>query len=154
MGPCYPDLNCPRGLHSTEAGGRWGRRRSGSHPAYIMHSVQVQNQVSAPQTLRPEWVGRASPGEGSWNRPMKAQDYRRPARLQSQEPEPPSITSALISASEPRAEEAFVFLLAALSDEISGLQRPELTCQAQTISTSYRNTTGVRSSDPNQKTFN
>ena len=85
---------------------------------------------------------------------MKAQDNRRPALLWGQEAVPPVITSALISASEPRAAEAFVFLLAALSDENSGLQRPELTCQAQTVSTSYRNTTGVRSSDPNQKTFN
>ena len=41
MGPCYPDLDCPRGLHSTEAGGCRGRRRSGSHPAYIMHPAQV-----------------------------------------------------------------------------------------------------------------
>lgn len=52
---------------------------------------------------------------------MKAQDYRRPALLWGQEPVPPIITSALISASEPGAAEAFVFLLAALSDENSAL---------------------------------
>ena len=154
MGPCYPDLDCPRGPHRTGTGGCQGRRLGGPHPASVMRAVQVQNQVSAPQTSGPECVGGACPGAGSWNRPIKAQDYRTPALLWGQEPVPPRITSALISASAPRAAEAFVFLLAALSDEISGLQRPELTCQAQTIRTSYRNTRGVKSSDPNQKTFN
>lgn len=56
-------------------------RLGGSHPAYFMHPAQVQNQVSARPTLGPEGVGESRPGEWSWSRPMKAQDYRTPALL-------------------------------------------------------------------------